>query len=123
MKVILIILLSFVVLFIITHNVSKYFEYDSDGVQVVVINRGLLVSEYVNYREHRVEFEKEHLLGFRFYNYIFYKKLVLTLKGKSGKKRKEHFNVTLVGRRKRKYIRQSLSKIIKQNRPKKSKPA
>ncbi|MBT8254223.1 MAG: hypothetical protein HKN00_09530 [Flavobacteriaceae bacterium] len=113
---ILIILGIFIVLLIITHNVSKYFEYDSDGIQVVIINKGLLVSEYVNYREHRVEFEKDDLLGYRFRDFIFYKSMVITLRDKQGKKHKERFNVTLVGRRKRKYIRQSLSKIIKENR-------
>ncbi len=115
---VLIILSGFGILLIITHKVSKYFEYDSDGVQVVIINRGLLVSEYVNYREHKIEFEKDDLVGFRFYNYFFYKKLVLTLRNRHGGKRKEHFNVTLVSRRKRRYIRQSLSKIIKLNRKK-----
>ena len=113
---ILIILGVFILLLVITHNVSKYFEYDSDGLQVVIINKGLLVSDYVNYREHRVEFEKDELLGYRFYNYIFYKSLVITLRDKNDRKRKERFNVTLVSRRKRRYIRQSLSKIIKQNR-------
>ncbi|NNK87735.1 MAG: hypothetical protein HKO90_05595 [Flavobacteriaceae bacterium] len=115
-RTIMIMLGGFVLLFIITHSVSKYFEYDSDGIKVVIMNRGLLVSEFVNYREHRVEFEKNDLLGYRFRNYIFYKSLVLTLKDKKDRKYKERFNISLVSRRKRKYIRQSLSKIIKQNR-------
>ncbi|MBT8267599.1 MAG: hypothetical protein KJN59_00115 [Bacteroidia bacterium] len=106
----------FAILLVITHHVSKYFEYDSDGIKIVVINRGLLISEYLNYREHRIEFKKKDLLGYRFYNYIFFKTLILTIKDNHGEKNREHFNVTLVSRRKRKYIRQSLSKIIKQNR-------
>ena len=110
------IFLFFVVLLAITHHVSKYFEYDSDGLKIVVINRGLLISEYLNYREHKIEFEKENLLGYRFYNYFFFKTLVLTIRNRSGGKDREFFNVTLVSRRKRKYIRQSLSKIIKQNK-------
>ena len=113
---ILIILGGFILLFIMTHNVSKYFEYDSDGMKVVIINRGLLVSEYLNYREHRIEFEKDDLLGYRFRNYIVYKSLLLTLRDKKDRKYRERFNVSLVSRRKRRYIRQSLSKIIKQNR-------
>lgn len=113
---ILIILLVFMVLFIITHKVSKYFEYDSDGMQVVVINRGMLLSEYVNYREHVLEFEKDKLKSFKFNNYYFYKSLTLTVKDKFGNIRKETFNVTLVSRKKRRYIRQSLGKLIKQNK-------
>ena len=113
---ILIILGIFAVLLVITHNVSKYYEYDSDGLLVVMINKGLLVSDYVNYREKKIEFRKEDLVAYRFHNYIIYKSLVITLKDRHDKKRKEHFNVTLVSRKKRKYIRQSLSKIIRQNK-------
>lgn len=113
---ILIILLIFVLLFIITHRVSKYFEYDSDGMKVIIMNKGLLLSDHFNYREHKVEFEKEKLKGFRFRDYLFYKKLVIYLEGRNGLSKKETFNVTLVGHKKCKYIKQSLSKMIKQNR-------
>ena len=113
---ILIIVGVFILLFVITHNVSKYFEYDSDGTKVVITNRGLLVSDYVNYRQHRIEFDKARLLEYKFRNYIIYKTLALTLKNNQGRKHIERFNVTLVSRRKRRYIRQSLSKIVKQNK-------
>ena len=113
---IVIILVSFAVLFVITHRVSKYFEYDSDGVQVVILNKGLLLSDYFNYREHKLEFEKEKLRSFKFRNYYFYKSLSIYLEDKHGHKIKESFNVTLLSRKKRKYIRQSLSKMIKNNR-------
>jgi hypothetical protein len=106
----------FVFLFLAAHKVSKYFEYDSDGVQVVIINRGMLLSDYFNYREHKLEFEKEELTGYKFNNYLFYKNLVIYLTSKHGHKKKEEFNVTLVSRKKRKYIRQSLSKIVKHNK-------
>ena len=118
---ILIILFVFSVLFVITHKVSKYFEYDSDGMQVVIINRGLLLSEYVNYREHRLEFEKEKLISFKFRDYFFYKSLTLNLKDRHGDLKRVNFNVTLVSRKKRRYIRQSLSKMIKHNRKLKKK--
>src|SRR5690606_26179841 len=49
----------FILIFLMIHRVSKYFEYDSDGVKVVVINKGLLLSEHFNYREHKLEFKKE----------------------------------------------------------------
>jgi hypothetical protein len=110
------ILLGFCFVTFLVHRVSKYFEYDSDGVKVVVINRGLLLSEKFNYREHIEEFDKPKLEAFKFHNYLFFKTLVLTLRNRNGHLRKSVFNVTLVQRKKRKYIKQSLRKIIKENR-------
>ena len=106
----------FVFLFIAAHKVSKYFEYDSDGLQVVIINKGMLLSDYFNYREHKLEFAKEQLIGYKFNNYFIYKSLVLYMTSRNGHKKTETFNVSLVNRKKRKYIRQSLSKIVKHNR-------
>ena len=65
--------LGFAALFFIVHYISKYFEYDSDGIKVVVTNRGLLFSDRFNYREHVLEFNKSELYGYNFKNYIFYK--------------------------------------------------
>lgn len=111
-------LLGFVGLFFLVHWVSKYFEYDSDGMKVIVINRGLLLSDYLNYREHKVEFEKKDLLKYKFKNFVVYKQLTLYIKGRNGRTKHENFNITLVDKRKRKYIRQSLRKMIKQNQGK-----
>ena len=110
------ILIGFAIVFLSVHWISRYFEYDSDGLKVIVLNKGLLLSDYLNYREHQVEFAKEDLLAFKFKNYIIYKTLVLHIRSSKGKEIKEVFNVTLVNRKKRKYIKQSLSKMIKYNR-------
>jgi hypothetical protein len=107
---------SFGAIFFMVHFIAKYFEYDSDGLKVVVTNKGLLLSDYFNYREHTVEFSKDKLSGFKFNNYLFYKELVLLIKDKHGHTKKERFNVTLVSNKKRRYIRQSLTKMIKLNR-------
>ena len=107
---------GFIGLFLFVHRISKYFEYDSDGIKVVVINKGLLLADYFNYREHKLEFSKENLVAYKFNNYVVYKSLSLYIKDRKGNKRKETFNVTLVAKKKRKYIRQSLSKMIKLNR-------
>lgn len=112
----LIIVLSFSTIFFIVHSIAKYFEYDSDGLKVIVTNKGLLLSDHFNYREHTVEFYKERLTGFKFNNYFFIKNLVLYIKDSKGHVKKERFNVTLVSRKKRKYIRQSLTKMVKHNR-------
>lgn len=111
-----IIFFAFIALFLFVHRISKFFEYDSDGVKVVVINKGLLLSDHFNYREHKLEFSKENLVGYKFNNYLIYKSLTLYIKDRKGNKKAESFNVTLVAKKKRKYIRQSLSKMIKLNR-------
>ncbi|MGM5471224.1 hypothetical protein ACS386_13170 [Flavobacteriaceae bacterium LMO-SS05] len=107
---------GFIILFFFVHRNSKYFEYDSDGIKVVIMNKGLLLSDYFNYREHKMEFAKENLVAYKFNNYWIYKSLTVHVKDRKGNKRKETFNVTLVAKKKRNYIRQSLSKTIKLNR-------
>jgi hypothetical protein len=107
---------GFVLMFLFVHFISKYFEYDSDGMQVVVINKGLLLSDHFNYREKKLEFEKHQLVGYRFSNYFIFRELIVYTTSKRGHKHKNVFNITLVNKKKRKYIRQSLSKIIKENR-------
>lgn len=114
--VFILIALSFGVLFFVVHSISKFFEYDSDGMKVVVTNKGLLLSDKFNYREHTIEFNKEDLKGFKFNNYVVYTSLVLLIKDRSGTSTKERFNVTLVSSKKRKYVKQSLNKIIKNNK-------
>ncbi|TYA59062.1 hypothetical protein [Formosa maritima] len=111
-----VIVLSFGAVFFIVHSIAKYFEYDSDGLKVIVTNKGLLLSDHFNYREHTVEFYKERLTGFKFNNYFFFKSLLLYIKDSKGHVKKERFNVTLLSRKKRKYIRQSLTKMVKHNR-------
>ncbi|WP_431134339.1 hypothetical protein [Psychroserpens mesophilus] len=104
-------------LFFIVHFICKFFEYDSDGTKVILTNKGLLLSEYFNYRQHVVEFEKERLLAYSFKNYIIYRTLTIYIKDSRGDgKRRETFNITLVTKRKRRYIRQSLKKIVKANK-------
>jgi len=107
---------AFALIFYLVHAIAKYFEYDSDGIKIVVINRGLLLSEHFNYREHKIEIDKEDLIAFKFNNFFVYKRLVLYTKGHHNHQKKVAFNVTLVARKKRRYIRQSLSKIVKSNR-------
>lgn len=105
--------LSFIALFFAVHSISKYFEYDSDGYKVEIVNKGLLISDYYNYREHIVAFHKSKLKGFKFKNYFVYIELVLLIENSYGQIKKERFNVTLVSRRKQKYIKKSLSNMIK----------
>ncbi|MFT4611551.1 MAG: hypothetical protein ACJA1H_002568 [Glaciecola sp.] len=106
---------GFALLFFLVHFISKYFEYDSDGLKVVVTNRGLLLSDNLNYREHLLEFDKKNLYAYKFRDFLVYKTLTFYIIDSRDKKKQETFNITLLPRKKRRYIRQSLSKMIKIN--------
>ena len=109
------IVLFFAGILFLVHRISRYFEYDSDGVKVSIINRGLILSDYTNYREKILEFEKDRLITFKFNDYLFYKTLDIYIRDRKGGKKKETFNITLLPKKKRRYIRQSLSKMVKMN--------
>ncbi|WP_299526302.1 hypothetical protein [Winogradskyella sp.] len=111
-----IIILGLFVILVLFHSVAGYFEYNSDGAKIIILNRGLILAEYINYREKKVEIERHELLGFKIHNYLLYKSLVILYKTYNGSKVKERFNVTLLKPRKLKYVKQSLSKTVKANR-------
>ena len=104
---------------VVVHSVAGYFEYDSDGAKIVILNKGLILTEYINYRENKIEFPRQQLIGFKINNYIIYKSLVVLVKSYDGSKTKERFNITLLKSKKLKYVKQSLSKTIKENKKRK----
>ena len=107
---------GFALLFVILHQFVRYFEYDSDGPKVYVTNSGMLLSEKMSFREHKVEFLKENLVSYKLKNYIVYKTLTLYMKDSKGRRKKETFNVTMVTNKKLNYIRQSISKMARKNK-------
>ena len=115
------VLFLFIGLFVLLFRVTKFFEYDSDGLKISILNKGLLSSEGLSIKEHSLEFEKSKLISFQFQNFIIYKQLVLNVLNKRDHEKKEVFNVTLVARKKRKYVKQSLRKVVRQNNKEKSK--
>lgn len=70
--------LGIVLLF--AHKVSKYFEYDSESNVLVFVSKGIILSEFFNYRENRAEFPKQKLLYYKLNNYGLYKSLNLYIK-------------------------------------------
>ena len=113
------IFLGIFILIVLFHSIAGYFEYDSDGAKIIILNKGLILTEYINYRENKLEFDRHQLVGFKINNYVIYKSLVVLVKTYDGKKIKERFNVTLLKRKKLKYVKQSLSKTVKENRKRK----
>ena len=106
----------FGLLFMVLHKVAKYFEYDSDGHVLVVINRGFVISEYIKYGEKKVEFPKKKLLYYKLNKYFLYKSLNLYIKSGEHHQKRLKFNVSLVSNRKLKYLKMSLDKVLKQNK-------
>lgn len=98
------------------HFIARYFEYDSDGPKLVFTNKGLILTDFINYRQHKVEFAKHKLLEYKVHNYLFYKILVISIQQSNGKVHKESFNVTLLKRKKLRYVKQSLKRILKENK-------
>lgn len=98
------------------HKVCKYFEYDSEGNILVIVNKGIMLSDFFNYRENRAELPKKKLLYFKLNNYGIYKSLNLYFKTHGDKQKRLKFNVTLVSNKKLKYLKQSLDKVVKQNK-------
>ena len=109
----------FVLLFLVLLKVAKYFEYDSDGHVLVLINRGFIISEYINYGGKKAEFPKKKLIYYKLTKrFLFYKSLNLYIKSSDNEHHQKRikFNVSLVSRKKLKYLRMSLDKVVKQNK-------
>jgi len=100
---------------VIVYSSAKYFEFDSDGNVLTFINKGLFISNFINYREHRAEFPKEKLKRYRIQNYIIFSRLYLYVRSRSNKTKRVHFNISLLSSRKKRALKQSLDKIIKHN--------
>ncbi|MBF8149583.1 hypothetical protein ITJ86_06715 [Winogradskyella sp. F6397] len=110
------VLIGLLVAVVVVHFVARFFEYDSDGAKVIITNSGLIVADFFNYRENKIEVAREKISGYKINNYFLYKSLVVYTTLSNGKIAKESFNITLLKRKKVKYVRQSLRKIIKENK-------
>ena len=108
----------FLGLFMALYSVAKYFEYDSDGDVLVIINKGMIVSEFVNYREKIVEIPKRKLLYYKLKDYVIYKSLNLYIRSGKNRQKRIKFNVSIVPNRKLRYLKMSLDKIVRNNKSK-----
>jgi len=99
----------------IFYSTAKYFEFDSDGNVLTFVNKGLFISYFINYREHRAEFPKEKLKRYRIQNYLLFSYLYVYVRSKTNQIKRVRFNISLLSRSKKRAIKKSLEKVIKHN--------
>ena len=105
------------VLAIYIFMVGRYFEFDSDGETLNLKSNGLLISKFLHYREQRTEIPKSKLISFRIENYFFYKKLHIFITSRNSKGFRHYkYNITFLGNKKCKSLRQSLEKVVEYNK-------
>ena len=97
--------------------VGRYFEFDSDGETLKLKSNVLLISKFLHYREQRTEIPKSKLISFRIENYFFYKKLHIFITSRNSKGFRHYkYNITFLGNKKCKSLRQSLEKVVEYNK-------
>lgn len=96
------------------YKVSKYIEFDSAGSGIVFITKGILLSDYINHREHRIELPKEKIVNYSIVDRFFYKKVILRVKSKN-KIKKVSVDISFLSVNKTKALKLSLDKIVREN--------
>jgi len=109
-----ILVLLVLIFFVYWYKRAKHIEYDSTGLGLVFISKGVLISEIKNYREQRIEIPKNKLKKFRVKNMFFTKKLYLYIKI-HGVVKKVSLDITFLGSKKRKALKMSLDKVVQEN--------
>ena len=94
---------------------GKYFDYDSDGNLISISNRGILLSNFLNYRTRQIDIQKHKVYDYAIYDFLIYKRLIIYTKSKRGMA-KYRANITFVSPRKIDFIKQSLKKVIQENK-------
>ena len=97
--------------------VGKTFEFDSDGETINFKSNGVLVSQFMHYREQRTEVPKSKLKDFRIENYFFYKRLHIFIHSRNSRGYRHYrYNITFLTGKKVKALRMSLAKILEKNK-------
>ncbi|WP_424493521.1 hypothetical protein [Salinimicrobium sp. GXAS 041] len=96
--------------------VGRSFEFDSDGETLNFKSNGLLISKFMHYREQRTEVPKSKLRDFKIINFWVYKKLHIYINSRNKKGYRHYkYNITFLGGKKRKSLKQSLAKVVERN--------
>ena len=93
---------------------GKYFEYDSEGTLVSFLNRGTILSEFVNYRTKIFEIKKQNIQSYKIYNLLFYRRLKVFYSSKHPDA-SINVNISMLSLKKTRYLKLSLDKIIAKN--------
>ena len=97
--------------------VGRTFEFDSDGETINFKSNGVLVSQFMHYREQRTEVPKSKLKNFKVENYFFYKRLHIFIHSRNSKGFRHYkYNITFLSRKKIKALEMSLAKVMVQNK-------
>lgn len=97
--------------------VGKTFEFDSDGETINFKSNGVLVSQFMHYREQRTEVPKSKLKDFKIDNYFFYKRLHIYIHSRNSKGFRHYkYNITFLTGKKVKSLRMSLAKVLERNK-------
>jgi len=93
---------------------GKYFEYDSEGSLVSFLNRGVILSKFINYRTKIHEIKKDKIKSYRITNLIIYRRLHIVYSTKDSVK-DIYINISWLSPRKIRYLKTSLNRIIAKN--------
>lgn len=104
-----------ILMIVIFYSTAKYFEFDSEGNVLTLINKGLFITNFINYREHRAEFPKEKLKRYRIENYVLFSFLYVYVKSKTNQIKRVRFNISLLSNSKKRALKKSLEKVMKHN--------
>lgn len=97
--------------------VGKTFEFDSDGETINFKSNGVLLSQFMHYREQRTEVPKSKLKDFRVENYFFYKRLHIYIHSRNSKGFRHYkYNITFLTGKKVKSLKLSLAKVLERNK-------
>ena len=97
--------------------VGKTVEFDSDGETINFKSNGVLVSQFMHYREQRTEVPKSKLKDFRVENYFFYKRLHIFIHSRNSRGFRHYkYNITFLTGKKIKALKMSLAKILEKNK-------
>lgn len=99
------------------HRIGQIFEFDSDGETLNFKNNGVFFSKFMEYRVKRAEFPKAKLMNFEVSDYGLFAslKIYIRSKRKSGV-RSYRFNITFLGKKKKKGMIESLNKVLEKNK-------
>lgn len=107
-------LLFYLIVLTYWYKISKYIEFDSSGSGLVFVTKGILLSDYINHREHRIELPKEKLVNYVVVDRFFYKKVNLHIRSKH-KIKIVSIDISFLSINKTKVLRIALDKVVREN--------